>query len=89
VALILLSVPEGARFPSLLEQPQMVGALMVARLAMAQDRVARVGLGGVFVILGLVVVAEVVELDVAGKTQRDATEDPIPPPRWQSSFLRG
>src|SRR5262245_57843378 len=64
VVVVLFAVPERARLPSLLKKAQMVGALMVARVAQAMDREAGVGLGSVLVLLELEIIAQIVELDV-------------------------
>ena len=60
-----MPVTERAGFPALLEQPQVVGAFVVARIGRALDRIPSVGVRAVLVFLDVEVVAEIVELDVA------------------------
>jgi len=64
---VLVAVGERPRLPTLLEQPQVVGALVVARVACGMDRVAGIGLGAVLVFLDLEVVSARAAPDIVAK----------------------
>jgi hypothetical protein len=50
--------------PSFLEQPQVVGTFVTARVARRMDRIAGVGLGPILIFLDLEVVTQIVDVHI-------------------------
>jgi hypothetical protein len=62
---VLVSVPKRTRFPFVFKKAQVVGALVIARVARIVDRIAGVGVAGVLVFLDCEVLAQIVYINIA------------------------